>query len=1360
MAISQKKVRAFISSTFSDMHAERDHLVTVVFPELRERLDRLGLEFFDVDLRWGVPRTGVDGERANSWAYCKKWISRVEPFFVCMLGERYGWKPPISQIPGRTDRKRYAGLSITEMEIRHAVLERRLRRRSFFYLRTTAVPEGTAPDIYGRFVDRADEEHLDALKARLQQSRRPVRFYDCSWTGERFEDLYAFGDLVLEDLWSGVLRDERYVPSDVWRRVLGRRFRNDPLYSDERQAIPRVIWERLVEAAKPAPLHQLDAEAEQMTTFAASRLRWFHGRQRELRELTQFVRGPQREDDARIAVVRSRPGCGKSALLAKLASQLEDMHCHVIVHFVGATERSADVRSLLDRLVGELARSGVGQLSSEVGKDFENLKRSLADALEEYSGRRKLVLIIDGLNQLSDGHDLAWLPRRPGVSVRVILSCVAEPDAPADSPVSRVLGALSKHRPQPMWVELDALGEDDVRAIVIEYLAEYCHELDREEMDAICAMPQAKNPLYLLVMLHELVKLGGDNIHKKVPLIIAGMHESRPDTGRLFDWFLERLEVFGQEEVRLWCVYLALGRAGMTSRELSDLLKRKLGEGADHTGLLIERGIRKYLQRRGRQWDYSHTQLRDAVLKRYLRGDPKPLHADLATYFEEHWRDPDVHALAELPYHQALGDRCVELSDTLCDFTFIESKCSARMVYDLLRDCDRAVGRHGLAAVAQMRRHLALTLPTLVKRPELSMQAMYNQLRWVEPIEPELEEKLAGARAALDRRGPWISAAGPLPGSQPRGTVAITYETESPLHALSPDGRAVAVVSPGGHVEIRDTAVGDVVDTRELDVERVTAIAFGADASRMVYKDRDGRVYMEQSDDFLLGRPRDRSVSYHPALGVLAVRSDGALVSWDPDMSLQTVLRERLPVPVVTVQADPAGGHVLFVAGEVDTEVGIASRADAGWTVSQWRHPGPPIADARLSGDGKLVLLATRDRALTIAESVSGQVVGHISYEQRRDVIVRGGPCKCAFGIGETAGCVFVATVDGHIACWEWAADRLERLDDDPSRHENTAIFLLETMAPEGQLFVSRPSRGEFVERAGRDLSRVRHAAAVTACCIAGDETAISISQQDQTVRWFSADGLEPLAEQAVKSPTGVAPAQDGNDVFVGTASGNAFLQPRVGRPDPQEVFMAFAEPVVSILCTGPDALVASQSGRVLRIDFAADRVDVLRYARETVKQQKILLGGTAGLFWSLHRDDIAGGTHVVVSLVRTVGAERVILQRRERLSDAAVTHDGETLCLAGRSVEVLKRSGQSWESVYRREKPARAVAFLGNEGLVAVALEEEPWLEVWRVADGLPTVAATHIAANLTCLTTRGDRIAAGCNSGELVSMTIRGCK
>ena len=61
MRTSWKAVRVFFSSTFRDMHVERDHLVTVVFPELRKRVEKLRLEFFDADLRWGVPAKDANG---------------------------------------------------------------------------------------------------------------------------------------------------------------------------------------------------------------------------------------------------------------------------------------------------------------------------------------------------------------------------------------------------------------------------------------------------------------------------------------------------------------------------------------------------------------------------------------------------------------------------------------------------------------------------------------------------------------------------------------------------------------------------------------------------------------------------------------------------------------------------------------------------------------------------------------------------------------------------------------------------------------------------------------------------------------------------------------------------------------------------------------------------------------------------------------------------------------------------------------------------------------------------------------------------------------------------------------------------
>ena len=101
-----RQVRVFISSTFHDMQAERDALVKRVFPELRERVERLRLEFFAVDLRWGVPAKDLNGETANSWECCRQWIDRVEPFFVCILGQHDGWVPEPEQFHHTTEQSR------------------------------------------------------------------------------------------------------------------------------------------------------------------------------------------------------------------------------------------------------------------------------------------------------------------------------------------------------------------------------------------------------------------------------------------------------------------------------------------------------------------------------------------------------------------------------------------------------------------------------------------------------------------------------------------------------------------------------------------------------------------------------------------------------------------------------------------------------------------------------------------------------------------------------------------------------------------------------------------------------------------------------------------------------------------------------------------------------------------------------------------------------------------------------------------------------------------------------------------------------------------------------------------------------
>lgn len=696
------------------MHAERDHLVTVVFPELRERVEQLGLEFFDVDLRWGVPEKTVNGETANSWEYCRQWIDRVEPFFVCILGQRYGWVPEPEQLKSQEDRQRQQDekRSITDMEVRHAVLSTKLKRRSFFYFRETQLPELSSDmtdeqkKFHAEFVDPPELiTKLETLKIEIKNCGRPVRNYTCCWTGKEFTDLdkaeKQFGPMVLEDLWSGVLRDERYISKDIWRQVLKKDPDTDPVYTDETNPVLAEIAKELVELAKPKPKNPLDAEREQMETFTTSRLRWFQGRTNELKQLNDFINSTD-EKSPRFSALVAVPGQGKSALLAKLHEQLKSSPHFVITHFVGATERSASTYELIKRLLDELDRSGIAWPIDEKDKelepkqDFNSLCLRLAQRLGDYAGERRIVILLDALNQLSDGHDLNWLPYRLGPSVRVILSCIEDPKAKEDSPESKVLRALDLRHSASLRVSLGPLTTDDVRTIVVVYLKEYCHELDSAHLDTLCAITQAHNPLYLLVMLNELRTLGGNDLNKIVPELIASMPKDHPDTVSLFRWVLQRLEVFGKEAVQWWCLYLAHGRVGMSSSELADLLSRKLGSDAAATALRIERGLRHYLQRRGPQLDFFHGQLRQAVFKQYSSQVlATTVHKELADCFttcakgtnpKKEWETDSVRGFAECVFHLTKAGQHEQAAELLSNFPFLLHKLRVGLLEGVFED--------------------------------------------------------------------------------------------------------------------------------------------------------------------------------------------------------------------------------------------------------------------------------------------------------------------------------------------------------------------------------------------------------------------------------------------------------------------------------------------------------------------------------------------------------------------------------------------------------------------------------------------------------------------------------------------------
>ncbi len=91
-----KKIwRVFVSSTFEDFRLERAILQKYVFPEIKEKVIKKGVEFLPIDLRWGVPNEAQIDQKTMD--ICLGEVERAttepHPDFLLLSGERYGWVP-------------------------------------------------------------------------------------------------------------------------------------------------------------------------------------------------------------------------------------------------------------------------------------------------------------------------------------------------------------------------------------------------------------------------------------------------------------------------------------------------------------------------------------------------------------------------------------------------------------------------------------------------------------------------------------------------------------------------------------------------------------------------------------------------------------------------------------------------------------------------------------------------------------------------------------------------------------------------------------------------------------------------------------------------------------------------------------------------------------------------------------------------------------------------------------------------------------------------------------------------------------------------------------------------------------------
>lgn len=205
-----REIRLFLSSTFRDMNAERDYLVKCIFPQIKEYCESRFLKFVAVDLRWGI--TEEESRNGLVLSSCIEEVDNCRPFFIGILGSRYGWSPTATELqmlrPSLDrerewiERKISETASITEMEIDYAVLRDMDIPHAAFFIRADSVE---IDDDFREAHGSEAEAKLAKLKAKIRaQSKYPVNDY---------ESVEQLGEMVRQQLMEMI--DSEYPVSDT-----------------------------------------------------------------------------------------------------------------------------------------------------------------------------------------------------------------------------------------------------------------------------------------------------------------------------------------------------------------------------------------------------------------------------------------------------------------------------------------------------------------------------------------------------------------------------------------------------------------------------------------------------------------------------------------------------------------------------------------------------------------------------------------------------------------------------------------------------------------------------------------------------------------------------------------------------------------------------------------------------------------------------------------------------------------------------------------------------------------------------------------------------------------------------------------
>jgi len=720
----RRELRVFVSSTFVDMQVERDVLVKHVFPEIRALCAQRGITFVDIDLRWGITSEAAADD--GVLPICLAEIERCRPFFIGLLGERYGWVPErieeiaLERFPWLHD---WPGRSITELEIIHGALgDAAGEKLACFYFRRPQA--GAQPD-----------QRVVELQQRIRESGCVVR--------EAYAGADQLADLVRADLVAYV---DRFFPAHDAPSALEREAEAQASFADSRRV------------AYVAP----NGAFERLDTHAA-------------RDGAPFV-------------VAGPAGCGKSSLLANWADLYAAAHPSdiVLTHFAGSTPASSELGAVLGRLLRELkARVSIGRdvpgAAPELEAAFSTWLGLASAALQlgDEPRRGRVIVAIDGIDVLRNHAgilDLTWLPDLAPAGTSIVIAC--RPGAALD--------ALERRGSEVLRVEPLAPNERERAAAA--YLAVFAKALAPELLARLTAAPQSASPLFLRAVLQEM-RVYGDHqtLGRHLDTYLAA-HDAVELYDRILaryeaDYATKRPELVRDALRLVWGARDGLGETellallGEPGAPLPRAIWSPLGLALD-AALINRAGL----------LGFFHDALRDAVERRYLAGAEarRATHAELAAFFGSAGAGvTNRRRLRELPWQLAEAGAWESLAALLAAPAFLVEAWDDD-AHDLLHFAE-LLERGGAVRVADLLAPIAAdprAYPVLVVAAASKLLARGFGTREATLLQDHLlvrlraEGSLENVVAALNDRALTLADAGDLDGALAMHAEQIARATE------------------------------------------------------------------------------------------------------------------------------------------------------------------------------------------------------------------------------------------------------------------------------------------------------------------------------------------------------------------------------------------------------------------------------------------------------------------------------------------------------------------------------------------------------------------------------------------------------